>query len=380
MRIEDEGEDEEEDEDDFLVRGHAEDGARKDENGPARTPVSVFHPCQSVARSCSQSRILVIRGGAIGDFILTLPVLAALRERFPQAQVAMLGASHIAPLALAGGLADEVRSLEARGLAGFFVTKGDLPSQWVDYFARFELIISYLYDPGLVFASNVARCSPARFIAGPHRPMAGQKLHASDTFLEPLQRLGISSADPVPRLSLKSSYVPGKWLAVHPGSGSERKNWPESNWAELLRRLAPDTDWHLLLVGGEAEQRRVEPLAQLWPAPRLEVAQGLPLVELAQRLARCRAFVGHDSGITHLAAALGLPGLALWGETDQAIWRPRSDILVVLRNPGGLAALPVEQVLTRLLVVTATAPRREILDEMAAAPNSALACPAEACN
>jgi hypothetical protein len=315
-----------------------------------------------------QSTILVVRGGAIGDFILTLPALAALRERFPQAQVAVLGASHVAPLALAGGLADEVRPLEARGLAGFFAPNGDLPEEWADYFAHFELVISYLYDPESVFESNVARCSPARFIAGPHRPVAGEKLHATETFLKPLQRLGIFSADPVPRLSLKGLSAPGKWLAVHPGSGSERKNWPESNWAELLRRLALATDWFMLLVGGEAEQRRVERLARLWPAPRLEVAQGLPLVALAQRLARCRAFVGHDSGITHLAAALGLPGLALWGETDETIWRPRSDTLAVLRNPGGLAALPVEEVLTRLLLGTASEPRREIPDEMTAAP------------
>jgi len=316
----------------------------------------VFHPSQSVAQSYSPSRILVIRGGAIGDFILTLPALVALRGRFPQAQLALLGAAHVTPLALAGGLADEARPIEARGLAGFFVPQGGLPSQWADYFAGFGLIISYLHDPESVFASNVARCSPARFIAGPHRPTAGQRRHATGTFLEPLQQLGISGADAVPRLSIKEPRVPGNWLAVHPGSGSERKNWPESNWAELLRRLALDTGWLMLLVGGEAEQGRVERLARLWPAPRLEVAQGLPLVELAQRLARCRAFVGHDSGITHLAAALGLPGLALWGETDQTIWRPRSDKLAVLRHPGGLAALPVEEVLTRLAAATAIAP------------------------
>jgi heptosyltransferase-2 len=354
------------------------------------------------------SNILVVRGGAIGDFILTLPVLAALRERFPRARVAVLGAAHLAPLALAGGLADEVRPLEARGLAGFFIPQGALPAQWADYFARFELIISYLYDPRAVFASNLARCSPARFIVGPHRPVAGEKLHASDTFLKPLQRLGISGADPVPRLCLKGALTArrglralpqadgpegractplravigkrGGWLAAHPGSGSERKNWPESNWAELFRRLAPATDWHLLLVGGEAERGRVERLAQLWPASRLEIAQSLPLVQLAQRLARCRAYVGHDSGITHLAAALGLPGLALWGETDDAIWRPRSETLAVLRHPGGLAGLPVEQVLTRLLVATAAEPPSEILDAMTVTPNAALACPAEARN
>ena len=73
-----------------------------------------------------EGRILVIRGGAIGDFVLTLPVLAALRRHLPKARIAVLGFAQVTPLALAGGLADEVRSIEARPLAGFFARNGDL--------------------------------------------------------------------------------------------------------------------------------------------------------------------------------------------------------------------------------------------------------------
>ncbi len=313
-------------------------------------------------------KILVIRGGAIGDFVLTLPVLRALRTHFPDTHLEVLGYRHIAQLALAGGLADEVRSIEARPLAGFFAPAGELTPQLQEYFAGFAVVLSYLYDPDQIFQANVARCSRAQFIAGPHRPEESAATHATEVFLKPLQRLAIFEADPVPQLKLRSpaatpwghdgghrvdpeagSPASGKLeaggpLALHPGSGSERKNWPQAKWAQLLQTLAGSAATKLLLVGGEAEGHRLDELACRLPADRVATARSLPLVELAQRLANCAAFIGHDSGITHLAAALGLPGLVLWGETTRAIWSPRGAHMRIMAEPGGLEHLSVERV------------------------------------
>jgi len=78
------------------------------------------------------------------------------------------------------------------------------------------------------------------------------------------------------------------------------------------------------------------------------MARNLALTELARRLQPSVGFIGHDSGITHLAAALDLAGLVLWGDTNQAVWRPRSERMIVLpqfRGPGGIS---VEAVLERL--------------------------------
>ena len=112
----------------------------------------------------------MIRGGAIGDFLLTLPVLAALRRQYPGARLAVLGHPPIAELAVAGGLADEVHSIAARTLTGFFVRGGEVPGESAAFFARFDLIISYLYDPDGVFHEQLLRCSGASLIKGPHRP------------------------------------------------------------------------------------------------------------------------------------------------------------------------------------------------------------------
>jgi heptosyltransferase III len=296
----------------------------------------------------SEGRILVIRGGAIGDFILTLPAIAALRRQFPRAHLEVLGYPHIAELALTGGLVNRIQSIEAGALAGFFARGGELAEHLADYFSEFDLILSYLYDPDGIFKTNVGLCTHAQFIMGPHRADERAKLHAAKVYLRPLERLAIFDADPIPRLPLKPSAPSLSPLALHPGSGSERKNWSEAKWAELLQHVTCSTDLDLLVVGGEAEGGRLQRLAAALPPARSRVAQSLPLAELAQRLAVCRAFIGHDSGISHLAAAVDLPCLVLWGDTAEEVWRPPSKKVVVLRHPGGLARLSVAVVVENL--------------------------------
>jgi heptosyltransferase III len=296
----------------------------------------------------TRGRILVIRGGAIGDFILTLPVLSALRQQFPDTHIELLGYAHIAQLALAGELVDAVRSIEARALAGFFARHGVLDEELQSYFASFDIAVSFLYDPDEIFQGNVARCSQVQFIAGPHRPEESRSVHATEVFLKPLERLAIFDADPVPRLAVAAAGSSSHPLGAHPGSGSDRKNWPETKWGELLGALARTMPVDFLLIGGEAEGDRLDRLSPRVPAERLQLACNLPLVELARRMSQCAAFVGHDSGITHLAAALSLPTCALWGESVEAVWHPRGERVTVLRHPRGLAGLDVEQVIEAL--------------------------------
>src|SRR5215471_9806069 len=103
-------------------------------------------------------RILVIRGGAIGDFILTLPALKALREDFPGAHIEILGYKHIAELAENRFYAQAVRSIEYGRLSTFFAPDSELSAELAGYFANFDLILSYLYDPDRIFEGNLHRC------------------------------------------------------------------------------------------------------------------------------------------------------------------------------------------------------------------------------
>lgn len=304
----------------------------------------------------TKGAILVIRGGAMGDFIVTLPVLAALRKHFPDTRLEVVGYPGPAGLAVAGGLADGYRPIEARGLASYFARRGDLDPDWAAYFSGFNVIFSYLYDPDEFFQSNVTSISRAQFIQGPHRPDESAARHITEQLLVPLERLGIFAANPEPRLDFSaprpkpnSSQVE---LAVHPGSSSERKNWPEARWSELLADLARSTAWKFLLLGGEAEGERLQRLSAVIPESRREIWSHRPLNELARRMAQATAFVGHDTGPGHLAAALGLPGITLWGDTNAPVWRPRSPHFEILHagpDLSGLGLTEVRSAVQRLL-------------------------------
>ena len=139
-------------------------------------------------------RILVIRGGAIGDFILTLPALKLLRENYPAAHIEILGYKQIIALAENRYYADAARSVDYAPLARFFARDAELPADLVGYFSSFELIISYLFDPDAIFATNLRRCGAHRLIVG--SPKLSEEEHAGSQLARPLTELGLHLTDP----------------------------------------------------------------------------------------------------------------------------------------------------------------------------------------
>ena len=295
------------------------------------------------------SRILVIRGGAIGDFILTLPALKLLRAAFPASHLEILGYKHIVALAEMSGYANATRSIEYALLSSFFSRDGELAPELMAYFRNFQQVVSYLFDPDEIFASNLRRAGVRNLIVG--SPKITDQEHAARQLARPLERLALYLDDPAAVISPnESKEVDPSLIALHPGSGSETKNWPLPHWLAVAESLlAADADRHLLLIAGEAETERVAQLCAIFPHDRVQCAQNLSLVELAARLQNCALFLGHDSGISHLAAAVGTPSLLLFGPTDPAIWAPANRNVEVLRAQAGiLGRLGVETVLAAL--------------------------------
>jgi heptosyltransferase-2 len=300
--------------------------------------------------AAQMNRILVIRGGAIGDFVLTLPAIKLLRDQFPKAHLEILGYKHIAALAEKRFYADAVRSIESASLASLFAKDSDLPAELLDYFAGFDLILSYLYDPDRIFETNAKKSGSATFIAGPSK--LDNSEHAALQLARPLAALGLFLTDPsahlfptdLDRNAIRS--LQGK-TAFHPGSGSETKNWPIENWIELGNALLA-RDHSLIIVAGEADTARTAQLKRAWDGRRVRFAENLPLPHLAALL-EGSIFVGHDSGISHIAAAVGARCLLLFGRTDPAIWAPANPSVAVLRAPEGkMELLDVETAIERL--------------------------------
>jgi len=288
-------------------------------------------------------RVLVIRGGAVGDFILTLPALRLLRETLPDNHVEVLGYPGITALAVAAGVADSTRALEHGGMARLFARGGDIAPDLAAYLAGFNLVLSYLYDPDGIFRDNLARAGVKTLIECPHQVLPGQG-HAALQLARPLERLAMFLEDgdwrrPFFPRRAGAGEVPS--VVLHPGSGSVRKNWPLDRWLEVAARLEA-RGCRVIHVTGEVEEAR----GQLAGIPAdAEVWHQRPLPELAERFGGYTAFLGHDSGISHLAAACGLPCLLLFGPTDPQIWAPPQPGVRVLRaQTGNLTELSAAEV------------------------------------
>ena len=299
------------------------------------------------------NRILVIRGGAIGDFVLTLPAISLLRGGFPKARIEILGYKHIAALAEGRFYAEATRSIEYSALAGFFGNGTDLLPGLCDYFHSFDLVVSYLFDPDGHFHHNLQRCGVEEVLACSPRICGGE--HAARQLARPLEELGLSLRDPAATLYPSASdqkfaahfcqRIGRPIVALHPGSGSKSKNWPISKWTELAEAiLVGGRAASLLFIGGEADQEKMNAL-RLMSGDAVHLAENLPLPILAAILEQCAVFVGHDSGISHIAAAIGTPSVLLFGPTDPDVWAPANRDVRVLRAPNGdLAHLPLSAV------------------------------------
>lgn len=280
-------------------------------------------------------RALVIRGGALGDFLLTLPVLDSLREAFPRAHLEVLAYPGIAALAAAGGKINAARSIEYGPLAGFFTQGATLDASLCGYFAGFDLVVSYLYDPDGIFASNLRAAGVRNLVEGPPRPALSS--HAIDQLATPLAHLGIPLVRRAVQFEFQGVHKPQEPLVViHPGSGSKSKNWPAPSWTQLAGRILhelPQTG--LAIVGGEADARELAEFRQSPDRERMVFHEGLPLPELVRHLSAADLYLGHDTGVSHLAAVAGAPCLLIFGPTDPGVWAPPHAHVQVLRAPGG---------------------------------------------
>lgn len=297
--------------------------------------------------SASPPRILVIRGGAIGDFVLTLPAIRLIRENLPACHIEVLGYPGIMDLAVKAGLAHSTRSLEHRSMALLFAKGAPLDPALVEYLKGFNMVISYLFDPDGVMRGQMEIAGVKTLIECPHLVRPG-KGHAAEQLARPLEKLAMFLEEPEWRRPLfESSAEAGEKnrVVIHLGSGSTKKNWPVENWREVAAELhAKWPDKKLTLITGEAELERGTSTAG-FPA-NADHWHALPLTELAERLANsCALFLGHDSGISHLAAACGVPCRLLFGPTDPAVWAPPQETVRVLWESRDLEQLPIVKVL-----------------------------------
>ena len=269
-------------------------------------------------------RTLVVRLGALGDAVLTLPALAHLVAQGDDVTVLGVPASW--------GFLPETSAIRIEDV--------EVP-RWRGLFSGADVEAARGFDRAIIMlgvpavAEALSRAGVPTLHIHPMRPGESGE-HAASRLL---QGVGGSRFDSAAVRAIIAPDAGGTAhdLVLHPGSGGRMKRWPAARFADLARRSSDP-----LVLLGPAED-------DLAPAfDGVPVARNWPLRQVVAKLAVARAFVGNDSGVSHLASWL-CPTLALFGPTDPAVWAPAGARARVLAAPAGdLARLSVEDVARHL--------------------------------
>jgi heptosyltransferase III len=289
--------------------------------------------------------ITVIRAGALGDVVLTLPAVSALRSAYPTARLRAVG--YPVHWGVAGNLADEVQSIDAAAMAPLLTDSPGEPLRQV--LGSSDLVVAWTgHDP-----TSALRDIGVRYIVHtPPIPPPG--VHGARWLLQSLTELltdasGVSfdlAAWRLPysvaelqggRARLEELGLTGAVL-IHPGAGASWKRWPAARFAATGMALQSHGQ-RVALLEGPADSKVVAAV-QCHATQPFPVIRPMETRTLGAVLSQAPCYLGNDSGVTHLAGAVGTPTVALFGPTDPATWKPlgRTTVLRHCTAPSGPGA------------------------------------------
>lgn len=310
-------------------------------------------------RASAPSDILY-RPGAIGDALLALPALAALRTTGRAARLLLIAHPAVGELMLRSGLVDVFIGRDDPRADALFASSPERLRDALGHPAGAVLWTRADVEP----AVRNLRCLGAEpLVIAPSRPGEADGIHVAQHLLDSLAPFGVAGdALAWPGLTMARAWpspAPGRddaggpIVVIHPGSGSARKNWPAGRFAAVARELQRGVGARIVLLLGPADEEAGRTFAAAMPGPFTTLVQR-PLVELAGLLGRCALYLGNDSGLSHLAGMSGAPTLVLFGPTDPSLWRPIGPRVQVLWAMD-LAALSVDEVLARAFAMLSQA-------------------------
>lgn len=293
--------------------------------------------------------LLIIHPGTLGDVVLSIEAIRSLRQGFPTHTFLLVSQSEVGRLLLECGEVDVVWALEGPFL-------GDLQAGFHPATPCVESVlrlcthaVCWITDQNGCLAEGLKMAGVGEFLICSAKAGHLKSTHMSDRFSEVLQAWGVSPLQEHRPLSLSLSNGDGSsvsaqrvavanrrettTIVVHPGSGSPHKCCSAEWLGQVVRRLRSVSGRKILLCGGPADEIALRNLqGELYGVP-CEVVCEKDLLSLAQRLVQVDLFLGHDSGLTHVAAALGVHTVALFGPTDPARWGPRGPHVSILQGP-----------------------------------------------
>jgi ADP-heptose:LPS heptosyltransferase len=293
--------------------------------------------------ACMPERILIVRLSALGDVALATPALRALRRHYPQARIDWVVDAAYADLLQANPHLSNLIRYERRGehagAAGFLRLRQQLARQKYDLVVDLQAkpktaaLVRSLGAARVVGLRKRSRSELLRAAVGLDRPLV--RAHAVDLYLEVLAELGVASSGPALEVPLTARMrelaaplgpEPARgapaWVGLAPGARWATKRWRPERFAEVGNALA-ERGHPILLVGGPGDRAELAAVRAALKVPPVAETGHLPVAGLLGALARLGVLVAGDSGPVHLADALGVPTVALFGPTSPVRWGPR---------------------------------------------------------
>ncbi len=300
---------------------------------------------KTLGRDPPVRKILIRSTNWIGDAVMTTPAMAAVRATFPESRISVMANPLVAELFNPHPLCDEVVVFDKggthRGIPGFFRFAMGLRHQGFDLAILFQnaleaALLAYLARIP-VRAGYRTDCRGALLTHGVPVGRAAKALHHTDYYVKMLEALGVSGGDGglrlhcTPKEELWASQLLGKgfWIAINPGATyGSAKRWVPAGFAKVAAALIQDDEARIVLVGSPGEAaigQAIEAAVQARPTEVLNMVGKTTVRQLVALLSRCRLLITNDSGPMHVAAALRVPVVALFGPTDHTTTSPFTD-------------------------------------------------------
>ena len=330
-------------------------------------------------------KLLIRATNWVGDAIMALPALQAVRKRFPQAEIAILALPYVADIYRGQGVADELigydrqgqhagiqgkeqlaAELKAKNFATALLLQNAFDAAWIVWRAGIPERIGYDRDARGLLLTNAIRV-----------PRAGEiPAHETFYYLELVKRAGWIDALPdVSEISLlvtdqqslraeeklQSFGARRGAVRVAVGAGASygsAKCWPPERFAVAINRLLSERKAEIILFGTPAEAAVSAAIQAGLDQTALDLTGKTEIAELPALLSRCTVFLGNDSGAMHVAAAMGLPVVAVFGPTDPCGTAPVTPRCAIVQEKPYCSPCFLRKCPTDHRCMTAIAPQR----------------------
>jgi ADP-heptose:LPS heptosyltransferase len=274
-------------------------------------------------------KTLVYHTGALGDFITIIPVMSCWKKLYPSAAITLVGKPDFADLIRNQNLVDDVIDINSCTVIPLFNPDTTLQPGFKEKLEGYDSAILFADLKSPVFKHCRQLQIPDIRI---QPPFPDNQIHIIDYHMQLLPEYALSNFMPIPYIMPDTpvfTKIPGisggKYAVIHPGSGSQIKNWLFERFRQTASIINKKTGLQIVWVCGPAE-------ADLKFDENDVVLRDIKLQDLIHILAKSSLYIGNDSGISHLAAAIGCKSIVLFGPSNPKVWAPKGRDVAIITN------------------------------------------------